>query len=58
MITILINLKKSRNNTRYEKAGGACFKESEMLNTSFVHLMKFSAETLRLLKEAKRYRTA
>jgi hypothetical protein len=31
-------------NSRFTKAGGSCFYESEVLNSSFVHLMKFSAE--------------
>jgi hypothetical protein len=31
-------------NSRFTKAGGWCFYESEVLNSSFVHLMKFSAE--------------
>ena len=31
-------------NSRFAKAGGSCFYDSEVLNSSFVHLMKFSAE--------------
>ncbi|OYQ49215.1 hypothetical protein CHX27_01635, partial [Flavobacterium aurantiibacter] len=31
-------------NSRFAKAGVSCFYESEVLNSSFVHLMKFSAE--------------
>jgi len=34
------------------QAGGACFYDSEVLNSSFVHLMKFSAENPRLRKAA------
>ena len=30
-------------NSRFAKAGVSCFYDSEMLNPSFVHLMKFSA---------------
>jgi hypothetical protein len=30
-------------NSRFAKAGVWCFYESEVLNSSFVHLMKFSA---------------
>ena len=43
-------------NSRFAKAGGSCFYDSEVLNSSFVHLMKFSAENPRLRKAAKRYR--
>ena len=42
-------------NSRFAKAGGSCFYESEVLNSSFVHLLKFSAENPRLRKAAKRY---
>jgi len=45
-------------NSRFAKAGVLCFYESEVLNSSFVHLMKFSAENPRLRKAAKRYRSA
>jgi hypothetical protein len=31
-------------NSRFAKAGVSCFYDSEVLNSSFVHLMKFSAE--------------
>ncbi len=44
-------------NSRFAKAGGACFYDSEVLNSRFVHLMKFSAENPRLRKAAKRYAT-
>jgi hypothetical protein len=42
-------------NSRFAKAGVSCFYDSEVLNSSFVHLMKFSAENPRLRKAAKRY---
>jgi hypothetical protein len=42
-------------NSRFAKAGVSCFYESEVLNSSFVHLMKFSANNPRLRKAAKRY---
>lgn len=42
-------------NSRFAKAGVSCFYESEVLNPSLVHLMKFSAENPRLRKAAKRY---
>jgi hypothetical protein len=32
------------DNSRFAKAGVSCFYDSELLNSSFVHLMKFSAE--------------
>jgi hypothetical protein len=44
-------------NSRFAKAGVSCFYDSEVLNSSFVHLMKFSAENPRLRKAAKRYDT-
>ena len=42
-------------NSRFAKAGVSCFYESEVQNSSFVHLMKFSAKNPRLRKAAKRY---
>ena len=39
-----------------QKTGVSCFYDSEVLNSSFVHLIKFSAENPRLRKAAKRYR--
>jgi len=41
-------------NSRFAKAGISCFNESEVLNSSLVHLMKFSAKNPRLRKAAKR----
>jgi len=41
-------------NSRFAKAGVSCFYESEVLNSSFVHLLKFSAENPRLRKAAER----
>ena len=52
------NIKEERKtgaNSRFAKAGGSCFYDSEVLNSSFVHLMKFSAKNPRLRKAAKRY---
>ena len=47
--------KESRTaNSRFAKAGVSCFYDSEVLNSSFVHLMKFSAKNPRLRKAAKR----
>jgi hypothetical protein len=43
-------------NSRFAKAGVSYFYESEVLNSSFVRLMKFSAENPRLRKAAKRWR--
>jgi hypothetical protein len=45
-------------NSRFAKAGVSCFYDSAVLNSSFVHLMKFSAENPRLRKAAKRYQQA
>jgi hypothetical protein len=42
-------------NSRFAKAGVLCFNESEVLNSSSVHLMNFSAKNPRLRKAAKRY---
>jgi hypothetical protein len=41
-------------NSRFAKAGVSCFYDSEVLNSSFVHLMKFSGKNPRLRKAAKR----
>ena len=41
-------------NSRFAKAGVSCFYESEVLNSNFVHLIKFSTENPRLRKAAKR----
>jgi hypothetical protein len=49
-------MRKTVHNSRFAKAGVSCFYESEVLNSSFVHLIKFSAENPRLRKAAKRYR--
>ena len=48
-------IKTPAANSRFAKAGVSCFYDSEVLNSSFVHLMKFSAENPRLRKAAKRY---
>ena len=45
-------------NSRFAKAGVSCFYDSEVLNSSFVLLMKFSAKNPRLRKAAKRYQQA
>jgi hypothetical protein len=47
--------RKTPYNSRFAKAGVSYFYDSEVLNSSFVHLMKFSAENPRLRKAAKRY---
>jgi hypothetical protein len=39
-------------NSRFAKAGVSCFYVGEVLNSSFVHLMKFSAKNPRLRKAA------
>jgi hypothetical protein len=53
-----MNRQESRTaNSRFAKAGGWCFYESEVINSSFLHLMKFSAENPRLRKAAKRWLT-
>jgi len=45
---------KPAANSRFAKAGVLCFYDSEVLNSIFVHLMKFSAKNPRLRKAAKR----
>jgi len=53
-----INIQTKRTpatNSRFAKAGVSCFYESEVLNSSFVHLMKFSTKNPRLRKAATRY---
>ena len=50
--------RKTTHNSRFAKAGVSCFYDSEVLNSSFVHLMKFSAENPRLRKAAKRCKQA
>jgi len=47
--------RRATDNSRFAKAGVSFFYESEVLNSSFVHLMKFSAENPRLRKAAKRW---
>ena len=42
-------------NSRFAKAGVSCFYDSVVLNSSFVHLMKFSGENRHLRVAAKRY---
>jgi len=47
-------IKARTANSRFAKEGVSCFYDSEVLNSSFVHLMKFSAENPRLRKAANR----
>jgi hypothetical protein len=49
-----MNKENRTANSRFAKAGVSYFYESEVLNSSFVHLMKFSAENPRLRKAATR----
>jgi hypothetical protein len=46
---------KPATNSRFAKAGVSCFYDREVLNSNFVHIMKFSAKNPRLRKAAKRY---
>jgi len=43
---------KTAYNSRFAKAVVSCFYESEVLNSRFMHLMKFSAVKPRLRKAA------
>jgi len=45
-------------NSRFAKAGVSCFYDSEVLNSSFVYLIKFSAENPCLRIAEKRYHQA
>ncbi len=40
-------MRNTAGNSRFAKAGFSCFYESEVLNSSFLHLKKFSAENPR-----------
>lgn len=42
-------------NNSFEKAGVSCFNDIEVLNSSFMRPMKFSAENPRLRTAAKHY---
>jgi hypothetical protein len=42
-------------NSRFAKAGVSYFYDSEVLNSSFVHLVEFSAKNPRLRKVANRW---
>lgn len=53
---ITLTEKARTANSRFAKAGVSYFYDSEVLNSSFVHLMKFSAKNPRLRKAANRYR--
>jgi hypothetical protein len=46
--------KKTTANSTFAIGGVSCFFDSEVLNSNFVLLMKFSAENPRLRKAAKR----
>ncbi|KAF5035134.1 hypothetical protein DSECCO2_588820 [anaerobic digester metagenome] len=58
MTNKLTEIESRPHNSRFAKAGVSYFCDSEVLNSSFVHLMKFSAENPRLRKAAKRYQQA
>ena len=53
-IRVMTEKERRTHNSRFAKAGVWCFDDNEVLNSSFVHLMKFSAENPRLRKAAKR----
>jgi len=54
----IVILELCNMHSRFAKAGVSCFYDSEVLNSSFVQLMMFSAENPRLRKAAKRYKQA
>lgn len=41
-------------NSRFTKAGVSCFYDSDVVNSNFVHIMKFSVKNPPLNKDAKR----
>ena len=43
-MTDSIQIEARTANSRFAKAGVSCFYENEVLNSSFVHLMKFCAK--------------
>jgi hypothetical protein len=51
----MTRIESPAGNGRFAKAGVSCFYDSEVLYSSFMHLIKFSAENPRLRKAAKRY---
>ena len=51
----MMKTERHTHNSRFAKAGVSCFYDNEVLNSSLVHLMKFSAENPRLRKAANRY---
>jgi hypothetical protein len=53
--TTELKIESRPHNSRFAKAGVSCFYDSELQNSSFVHLMKFSAVKPRLRKAAKRW---
>lgn len=53
--TNLLIDKSAGANIIFAKAGVWCFYESEVINSNFLHLMKFSAKNPRLRKYEKRY---
>jgi hypothetical protein len=57
LILTISNLTKKTpvHNSRFAKAGVSCLYESEVLESSFVHIMNFSAENPRLRKEVNRW---
>ena len=63
MISVYVKVEKNTSNVvennytqqPFSKAGVSCFNDSAVLNSSFVHLMKFGAKNPRLRKAAKRW---
>jgi hypothetical protein len=52
---MLTDERKPTANSRFAKAGVSCFYDREVLNSSFVLLINFSAKNPRLRKAAKRW---
>lgn len=51
---VTTTIRRASVNSGFAKAGVACFYESEVLNSSFVHLIKFRAENPRLRQARER----
>ena len=60
ILNLVLNIHRPKEartaNSRFAKAGVSCFYDAEVPNSSFVHLLKFSAENPAFAKRQKRCR--
>ena len=58
ILNLVLNIHRPKEartaNSRFAKAGVSCFYDTEVPNSSFVHLLKFSAENPAFAKRQKR----